>query len=186
MVQVLCISGSPRKDGNTEAMIEAFHRGAKTGGANSVLVKLRELKIIPCDGCEGCEAERGCHIDDDLRPVFAKLKTADVWVFASPVYWWNISGLLKIFIDRFEQYWGDAQFKELCKKKSAVILTCGGQSMEKNTEAEDYLEKFFTKMHLIVIGKVRAQADEKETVSKKVLDECFELGKKIAITGKSK
>jgi multimeric flavodoxin WrbA len=141
--------------------------------------KISQSVIIPCDGCVGCKADRGCHIDDDLREVFRELKTADVWVWASPVYWWNVSGLLKVFIDRFEQYWGDAEFKELCAKKKAVIITCGGQSMEKNTEAEEYLVRFFTKMHLTVAGIARESADEANTVSKAKLTECFELGKKI-------
>lgn len=181
MAQILCISGSPRRSGNTEAMIKAFHAGCLESRAKSVLVKLSELDLSGCDGCEGCNERHQCHIHDDMQKMFPLLEQSDVWAFASPVYWWNISGLLKNFIDRFEVYWGDEKFKELCARKKAVILTCGGQPLEKNSEAEEYLEKLFTKLHLRIAGKIRASADAKKSVSSLVLGECFDLGKQ---TGK--
>jgi len=179
MTSILCVSGSPREGGNTDTMISEFHRGAIETGGKSTLIKLREVIFSGCDGCEGCNETHKCHLNDDMQGIYSLLEKADVWVFASPVYWWNISGLLKNFIDRFEVYWGDEEFKRLCFEKKAVILTCGGQTENKNREAEQYLELFFSKMHLTVIGKIRASADEKTTISEGKLLSCFELGKKI-------
>ncbi len=179
MVFFLCVSGSPRAGGNSEAMISRFHEGVLSAKAKSTLLRLRELDLRGCDGCDGCNAEHKCHIDDEMQAIYSLLEKADVWVFASPVYWWNISGLLKNFIDRFEIYWADEPFKALCAKKRAVILTCGGQPEAKNKEAEEYLELFFQKLHLKVIGKIRASAEEKGSISKQKLNECFALGKKL-------
>ncbi len=179
MTQVLCISGSPRPSGNTESMISEFHRGVISANGKSTLIKLSEIDLKPCDGCDGCNTTRTCHIKDDLQGIYPLLEKAQVWVFASPVYWWNISGLLKNFIDRFEVYWGNEEFKRLCMDKKAVILTCGGQPETKNREAEQYLELFCTKLHVTVIGKIRASADSKNAISAQKLESCFELGKKI-------
>ena len=71
--QVLGISGSPRRNGNSELLIREFMRGAEAGGHKTKLVILSELKISPCTSCGSCQKTGKCIIDDDMQLMHKKL-----------------------------------------------------------------------------------------------------------------
>jgi multimeric flavodoxin WrbA len=99
---MLILLGSPRKNGNSAALAEQIGKGAQVAGAMVDIVYLNGLNIKPCQGCEKCQRDdaTGCSVDDDMTPLYAKLREADSVVIASPVYWFNVSAQTKIFIDR--------------------------------------------------------------------------------------
>ena len=103
--QVLGISGSPRRNGNTELLIREFLRGAKTSGNETELFILSELKISPCTSCGSCQKDGQCVIDDDMQLMYNKLLEVDYIVFASPIYFGGVSAQLKSFIDRCQALW---------------------------------------------------------------------------------
>ncbi len=103
--QVLGISGSPRRNGNTELFIREFMRGAEAGGYEAELIILSELKISPCSSCGSCQKTGKCIIDDDMQSMHKKLLEADCIVFASPIYFGGVSAQLKSFIDRCQTLW---------------------------------------------------------------------------------
>lgn len=103
--QVLGISGSPRRDGNTELLIKEFMRGAEAGGHKTELIILSTLKISPCTSCGSCQKSGKCIIDDDMQLMYKKLLEADCIVFASPIYFCGVSAQLKSFIDRCQALW---------------------------------------------------------------------------------
>ena len=103
--QVLGISGSPRRSGNTELLIREFMRGAEDAGYKTELVILNELKISPCTSCGSCQKTGKCIIDDDMQLMHKKLLEADCIVFASPIYFCGVSAQLKSFIDRCQTLW---------------------------------------------------------------------------------
>lgn len=176
---VIAVSCSHRDHSNSEAMLlECVHEIEKDG-IEVELIRLRELKFFPCDGCAECDTNEKCHIEDEMREIYPKLFAADCWIIATPEYWWNVSGLCKNFLDRLNPYWKKRE-KYFAGKKAAII-TVGGQPMERTGYAEKALETFFTKLHFEVIGKIRASAEAPEEVLKQpnVLNECREFGKKM-------
>ena len=102
MSRVVVLSGSPRKNGNTELLVNSFVEGAKVHNEVEV-ISIREYKVNPCIGCNACRnnSEKKCFQNDDMKIVFDKLSDADILVIASPVYFYGISAQLKAMIDRF-------------------------------------------------------------------------------------
>ena len=103
--KVLGISGSPRRDGNTELLLKEFLRGARVSGHETELFILNEFKISPCTSCGSCQKNGQCIIDDDMQSMYNKLLEADYIVFASPIYFGGVSAQLKSFIDRCQALW---------------------------------------------------------------------------------
>ncbi len=98
---ILIISSSPRKHGNTELMCQSFAKGALENGHKVVEVFLNEKNINFCQGCAYCEKNPGkCSQQDDMSNIISELIKCDVVVFASPVYFYSLSGQMKTFIDR--------------------------------------------------------------------------------------
>jgi multimeric flavodoxin WrbA len=100
-VNMLVISGSPHEGGNTEIMVDAFAKGAHESGNTVVVKKLSLLKVAPCKDCEYCLSHSGtCSQDDGMNEIFGALDKADMLVFASPIYWFNVTAQMKAVIDR--------------------------------------------------------------------------------------
>lgn len=97
---VLIISSSPRKGGNSETLAAAFAKGALETGRKVETVYLREKQYGFCKGCFACLKLGHCVIKDDAVEVAAKMHDADVLVFVTPVYYYSVSGQLKTMLDR--------------------------------------------------------------------------------------
>ena len=103
-LRVLAISGSPRRDGNTERLIDSVLDGASSAGAVTAKLRLADLRIEFCRGCLACYpgGRTRCAVhDDDMTDVVAAMSRADVWVLGTPVYCYGPSGLFKVFLDRW-------------------------------------------------------------------------------------
>lgn len=100
-MKILVVTGSPRKQGNTEIMAEVFAAVAVTAGHQVTLRKLSGLAVHPCRACEYCFKHDGvCVQKDDMNGLLQELEQADVLVLASPIYWFDVSAQLKCFVDR--------------------------------------------------------------------------------------
>ena len=97
---VLIISSTPRKGGNSDRLCDAFAEGAKEAGNEVKKVRIADLKIGYCTGCYACQKTGTCAIKDDAQSVIDKMMAADVIVLASPVYFYSICAQLKALIDR--------------------------------------------------------------------------------------
>ena len=98
--KVLIISSSPRKRGNSETLAAAFAKGAQEAGHQVETVSLRDKQVGFCKGCLACLKLGHCVIQDDAVEIAAKMHDADVLVFATPVYYYCVSGQLKTMLDR--------------------------------------------------------------------------------------
>ena len=97
---VLIINSSPRKGGNSETLAASFAKGAAEAGHKVETVYLREKNYSFCKGCLSCLKVGHCVIDDDAVEIAARMHDADVLVFATPVYYYSVSGQLKTMLDR--------------------------------------------------------------------------------------
>lgn len=105
MKKVLAINGSPRKNGNTSALIQQFIEGAKQNTSNIEEVFAHTLDLSYCTGCLRCNILKRCSITNDVWPAFSqKILEADVLVFGSPVYFHHVTAQMKKIIDRFRSF----------------------------------------------------------------------------------
>lgn len=100
-MNILILSGSPRKNGNTDLLVEAFCKGASEKH-HVVVVSVHDYTVHPCMGCNACFTSEGntCVQKDDMSIIYSKLADADMLVIASPVYFYGLSAQLKAVIDR--------------------------------------------------------------------------------------
>jgi multimeric flavodoxin WrbA len=99
-MKTIGILGSTRKEGNTEFLLDAALEEARAKGCFTSKITLRDKVIAPCDGCMGCARTGECVIKDDMQEVYKEIREADGIIWASPVYYWSMSGLTKTALDR--------------------------------------------------------------------------------------
>ena len=100
MKNILIISASPRKGGNSDLLCDQFAKGATEAGHNVEKVRLAEKKIGYCTGCYACQKLHKCVQKDDANELVEKMLAADVIVLATPVYFYSMNAQLKALIDR--------------------------------------------------------------------------------------
>ncbi len=110
---VLILSGSPRKSGNSDLLCDAFLKGAAEAGHRVEKIRVAEKRIGFCRGCYACKGTGVCAIRDDMGQILQKMVDADVLVLASPVYFYSIDAQLKALIDRTVARWQEVRDKEL-------------------------------------------------------------------------
>ena len=98
--KVLVISTSPRKGSNSDTLAEEFTRGAQDAGNQVEKVTLRDKTIGFCRGCLACQSTQRCVFHDDADAIAGKMLTADVLVFATPIYYYGMCGQMKTMLDR--------------------------------------------------------------------------------------
>jgi multimeric flavodoxin WrbA len=181
---ILVINSSPRAQGNTELLCEAFIRGAKEAGHQTTLLNLREMKIGVCLGCYKCFAKKGdpCIQQDDMGKIYTALNGADTVVFASPVYWWQFNAQMKTVIDRFLAAYA-AGGKAGMPVKDCLMIVAGEDKRPENfAQLVSYYEYCMIKnmnwqnKGMLLAGGVNNKGDVKETT---FLSEAEALGKSL-------
>ncbi len=127
-MHVLGLQGSPRKNGNTDYLMQTFLEKARQMGAGVELLQLPEMNIQYCMGCGYCEKNGFCVIRDDEMAdrVYPKLRQADLVVLGSPVFFYGICAQLKTLIDRGQALWSR---KHVFKLKDPLSSTRKGVAL---------------------------------------------------------
>ena len=119
--KIIVLNGSPRRGGNTAALVDRFLQGAKEAGHQVTRFDLRDMEIHPCLGCYGGgkDLNSPCVQKDAMDEIYPVYREADVVIFASPMYFWTISGQLKCALDRlFATAEGYPDYRVPCKAVS--------------------------------------------------------------------
>lgn len=178
--KIMVISSSPHKTSNSEILASEFIRGAKEVGHICEEIKLRDLKFNFCKGCLACAKTLKCVQKDDInKELIEKMRTCDIIVFATPVYYYAISGQLKTFIDRLNPlYCSDFKFKNI------YLIATAAENKERTFKGVKEDIKGFvdcysgTKLKgTLFVGGLDNGGDVKS--NKKALKDAYELGKKI-------
>ncbi len=134
---VLCFQGSPRKNGNTAALTACFAKGVEEAGVRAEIINASDLDIKPCTGCLRCNVVGRCTIKgDDWPDIAEKIGKASGMLFATPIYFFSMTGVLKLLIDRFRSLMhvtltssGDGLAHEArfpTDKEYALVMVMGG------------------------------------------------------------
>lgn len=125
-LNIVILNGSPRKNGNTEIMAETFKKGALKNNHTVTILNIANKNIKGCQACRYCYSHSGeCIINDDMKDIMENLKKADMVVFASPIYWFDITAQLKTVIDRLYAC-GSIGFNF---NKTALLLDAGADNV---------------------------------------------------------
>lgn len=155
-MKIVTLLGSPKKNGNTARVLNAFEEKAARLEHNVERVFLPELNINPCNGCMACQKsaeEPGCAQKDDAQQVFLKMIDADYILYATPLYFWNFSSQIRPIMDRHISLVNGyviGQHQSLIQgKRAGLLVTCGGP-LENNADIiKDIFKRFcaFNKTH---------------------------------------
>ena len=177
MSKILILTGSPRRNGNTDRLAQSFAKGAEE--SNQVeIVSVCDYKVNPCIGCNSCfSRERNrCFQNDDMTAIYEKLSQADILIIASPVYFYGISSQLKAIIDRLH-----TPLRNSFNIKKLGLILVGAATLP------ELFDAIITQYKLVLnffkledAGSVLVRgAKEKGEVSEEDLKKAFELGKSM-------
>ena len=132
-MKALVLMGSPRRQGNTAALVTPFCEELAAGGANVEVIRLCEREIRPCVACRTCQKDWtafGCALQDDMQEIAEKVLESDLIVLATPIYSWYCTPPMKALLDRLvyglNKYYGEEKGPSLWAGKSlALLMTCG-------------------------------------------------------------
>ena len=132
-MDALILMGSPRKNGNTAALLDAFVPAMTDRGWRCDTAWLYDMSISPCRACRTCQRDWtvfGCPIQDDVHTLFPRVLDARLLVLATPIYSWYCTAPMKALLDRLvygmNKYYGRTKGPSLWAGKSvATIVTCG-------------------------------------------------------------
>lgn len=183
-MRLIAFLGSPRARGNTDTLTARVLSGATEAGWLTETVALRALRIRPCIACEKCWSKgRPCVLDDDMSPLYDAIAAADVLLFATPVYWYAPTAIMKAFMDRLVPF-NRTQGRPLIAGKAAVLVTA---YEEQGTEAVEPLlrmfELSFKYLGMPLLGTVAASGvGPRDAIREKpeVLQHAYDVGLRLS------
>lgn len=179
--KIVILNGSPRKTGNTSALVKAFTDGAESVGNTVTEFFLDKMDIHGCKGCFGGHSSRDCPCvqQDDMMQIYPAVKTCDVVVLASPLYYWTLSGQLKTALDRlFALEEGDGNRLRGNGRASALLMAAEGHGFE---DAVAYYDHLLEHLRWKNLGHVLAggNMDVGDIQGKPELRQAYDLGKSL-------
>ncbi len=176
-MKILVITGSPRKNGNSNTLADNFIKGAQEAGHSVVRFDSAFKNVHPCIACNKCGMKGQCVFKDDFEFVKENIIDADAVVFVSPMYYFGISAQIKAVIDRFYAINGQIHVP----KKAALIMTYADTSTKEAQPIINHYETLLNYLGWSDAGKVIASGvwtagDINHTQYPK---QAYELGKKI-------
>ncbi|MGN0838157.1 MAG: flavodoxin family protein [Pyramidobacter sp.] len=179
---IVILNGSPRRKGNTSALVRAFAEGAESSGHHAVEFFLNDMNIRGCRGCFGGHSDRECPCvqKDDMVKIYPAVREAKVIVLASPLYYWTVSGQLKTVIDRlFALEEGGKNLLRGNDKSGALLMAAEGSGFE---DSVNYFDHLMTHLRWKNIGHVLAGGNLAmgDIEGKPELKQAYELGRSIS------
>ena len=166
--KVIILNGAARKNGNTAKLVDAFTEGAESVGTQIKKFYLDGMEIHSCKGClkAGRDSKSPCSQKDDMDQIYAEFEDADVVVFASPLYFWTVTGTLKTVADRLYAELECLGYNKF-PKKSVLLMTADGDDY---SQAVTWYRTYERNLGWKNLGEV---------LGKKKIKEAYQLGASI-------
>ena len=172
MKNILILSASPRKNGNSDILCQQFMKGAEDAGNQVELISLYDKNIGFCRACYACFKTGKCVLKDDMAEILEKIQAADVLVVATPTYFLTMNGKLKNTIDRFLPKWQDLGGHDV------YIIITGHDGKEGLKLVGDELTTIFSYLGNEIKGVIWGEGvwQKGEVTSTKAMDEAYRAG----------
>jgi len=179
--KIVILNGSPRRNGNTSALVKRFTAGAESAGNTVTEFFLDAMKINGCKGCFGGRSSRACPCvqRDDMSQIYPAVKDCDVIVLATPLYYWNMSGQIRTAVDRlFALEEGDGNLLRGHGRACALLMAAEGNGFD---DVLLYFNHLMAHLQWNNLGAVLAggNGDVGDIAGKPELEQAYELGKSI-------
>ena len=179
--KIVILNGSPRKNGNTSALVREFTKGAESAGNTVTEFFLDRMDIHGCKGCFGGHSSKECPCvqKDDMKEIYPAVKECDVIVLATPLYYWNMSGQLRTAVDRlFALEEGDGNLLRGNNRACVLLMAAAGNGFE---DVLLYYEHLMEHLKWENLGHVFAGGNDNmgDIDGKPELKQAYELGRSI-------
>jgi len=181
--RVLIVNGAIRVKGNTDTLVSKIMEGSANTEVKVNLVTLREKRVGNCLGCYKCLNEGICSIQDDMTELRNCIQESQLLIFASPLYWCGVTGLMKTFIDRLFFYYHPHTKIKLSGKRAIIIAPMNQRNVIYESET---LVQFYNRLlnclgiklvDMFFFGGIMRKDDLER--KPQYLEEAFNLGKNL-------
>jgi multimeric flavodoxin WrbA len=189
-MKILAVAGSPRRGGNTDALLDRAIAGAQSNGAEVERVVLSRLNVAPCIECNRCFESGRCAVQDDYQALYDKTLEADGIMLAAPIFFMNLNAHTKAFVDRFQSLWALRYVLEQPvplpaegQRRRAVFLSAAGSPKTKFDCSLSVVRAFLATIDARLVGQVCVNGiDDKGEVSEhpEILEQAYALGVALA------
>lgn len=179
MKNILIISTSLRPHSNSEILAKEFEKGALESGNNVEFINLTGKKINYCIGCLKCQKSQKCIIKDDTEEILEKIKNSDTIIFATPIYFYEMSGQMKTLLDRTNPlFTSDYSFKDI------YLITTSADMSESASDGavngiKGWIECFEKARFAGLISGVGLTDANEANNNAKLLKKAYEAGKNV-------
>lgn len=184
---VVIIAASPRKDGSTCALLRQAEQGLASRGIVPVTVHLNDLVIRDCQNCHGCKTEDNteCVIRDGMQDVYRYMRESDGIILGSPVYFGNVSGLARLWLDRLVPSLGPDMLPRVSGVKTISFIFT--QNLPDTTRSEPGLASFMDAVAMtglaprdfFIAGDCEAGLKVPVTERKDLMDRAYRIGSRL-------
>jgi len=189
-MKVLGIYASPRKNGNTDQLLDKALEGARSAGAEILTIYVRKLKMRGCIECGGCDETGKCVVKDDMQSVYPLLEEADAIILASPIFFYGLTAQVKALIDRSQAMWSKRMLEKTPEGRKTydsgrgyLIAVAATKGKNLFTAAEIVTKYFYDALDMGYEEGLLLRGLEKKTAVQEnpdVLKQAYELGKRVA------
>ena len=183
-MKAVCIIGSPRNDGSTAAVVDRLSDGLRENGFTIRRYCLGLCRVNYCLGCKACYRDGKCVQEDDADGIVQDICSADLAVIASPSYWGDITGQLKVFFDRNTPYGDTNPHRTLsaCGARGIAIALRAGKTERENIHILESIEHYYGHLGIRPIGRLEYR--QIDTLSDLLhrpeeLEKAYQMGKNI-------
>lgn len=187
MIKIAAIHGSPRKNQNSDTLLEAILEGMKIEPYQVRHIYTATEDIKPCTACNACLKHQGCVIDDYMQEAYKVLDEADMVITTTPVYFHSVTAQLKTFIDRTQAVWGSKYVLEstmISRKRRLGFAICTGGPPEEKSYFDctlKVLDIYHKCINAKLVGTITiANVDNKHVKDREdVLEQARQEGRKL-------
>lgn len=187
MKKVLALMGSPRKNKNTDILLDYLLKGISILDYEINKIYLKDLDIHSCTGCDHCGRTSDCVFKDGMNEIYDGFDNSDIVIFAAPIYFNSINGISKNVVDRCQRYWSIkytlGQDYKRNKGRKGIFLSVGGAhyAHKQFDGTLPIMDLFFKSINVNYLGNYFISNTDKFSLenSKDIEKELFEIGKNI-------
>ncbi|WP_131918315.1 flavodoxin family protein [Heliophilum fasciatum] len=193
-MKYLILMGSPRKNGNTQALLTPLMEELAESGAEVDMIWLHDKQINPCIACRSCQKDWsffGCIHGDDMQEIFDQTLASDCIILATPIYSWFCTPPMKALLDRWvygmNKYYGDEIGPSLwAGKRCAIVTTCGYRPEKGADLFEEGIIRYCKHSKLTYVGMLAARhaSYKTEFLTEEKIQQARDFGRQLVARSK--